>query len=313
MSFPALRRIVAITVLLLGALPLAAQPTPEQFMEEYARLLRAGDREGLIRLYSPRGTLVMGDGFEDMATLEQTADIYRNHWSGPTAFEWHDLNIRYVHPGVVVVSGAFDWTGPQFPARTRFNYSSVLALEDGKWRIRSELEFRQTDEARPSRAGAETKPGLPAAVACVFCDIVAGKRQTEGVIYRDEHVAAFLSIGPRNPGHVLIVPVAHANDFLEVPAITMHAMTAMAKRIAEAIKRTDLKMEGFQLQMNTGKAAGQSVFHAHLHLIPRHAGEPAAKLPEDRVSMEALAPIAAKIRAAMEKAPVEPPARAPGL
>ena len=101
-------------------------------------------------------------------------------------------------------------------------------------------------------------------------------------------------------GHTLIVPAAHAENFLEVPADTMHAMTDVAKRIAGAIRRTDLRMEGFVLQMNSGKAAGQSVFHAHLHLIPRYAGEPPAKTPEDRVGPEVLAPVAAKIRAALE-------------
>lgn len=142
-------------------------------------------------------------------------------------------------------------------------------------------------------SGAET-PG-----PCVFCEIVAGTRQQEGIVYRDDRVIAFLSIGPRNPGHVLIVPVAHAENFLAVPAGTMHAMTDTAKRIAGAIQRTDLKMDGFVLQMNTGKAAGQSVFHAHLHLIPRYDGEPPAKTPEDRVGMDVLAPVAAKIRAAL--------------
>lgn len=134
---------------------------------------------------------------------------------------------------------------------------------------------------------------------CVFCEIVAGTRQQEGIVYRDDRVIAFLSIGPRNPGHVLIVPVAHAENFLAVPAGTMHAMTDTAQRIAGAIQRTDLKMDGFVLQMNTGKAAGQSVFHAHLHLIPRYDGEPPAKTPEDRVGMDVLAPVAAKIRAAL--------------
>lgn len=134
---------------------------------------------------------------------------------------------------------------------------------------------------------------------CVFCEIIAGTRQQEGLVHRDDQVIAFLSIGPRNPGHVLIVPVAHAEGFLEVPADTMHAMTDTAKKIAEAIKRTDLKMDGFVLQLNTGKAAGQSVFHAHLHIIPRYEGEPPAKVPEDRIGMDVLAPVAAKIRAAL--------------
>lgn len=134
---------------------------------------------------------------------------------------------------------------------------------------------------------------------CVFCDIIAGKRQQEGIVYRDDQVVAFLSIGPRNPGHVLVVPAVHADDFMAVPEATMHHMTDVAKRIAAAIKRTDLKMDGFVLQMNTGKAAGQSVFHAHLHIIPRYVGEPEERRPEPRVPMEQLAPVAAKIRAAL--------------
>jgi histidine triad (HIT) family protein len=140
----------------------------------------------------------------------------------------------------------------------------------------------------------ETKP-------CVFCSIVAGERQQDSVVYRDDKCMAFLSIGPRNPGHVLIVPVVHADNFLEVPADTMHAMTDAAKLVGEAIKRTDLKMDGFVLQMNTGKAAGQSVFHAHLHLMPRYVGEPPQKTPEDIVSQEQLALVAAKIRAAVRQ------------
>jgi histidine triad (HIT) family protein len=148
----------------------------------------------------------------------------------------------------------------------------------------------------PLRAAETSKP-------CVFCEIIAGTRQQEAIVYRDAQVIAFLSIGPRNPGHVLIVPVAHAENFLDVPAETMHAMTDTAKKIAEAIKRTGLKMDGFVLQMNTGKAAGQSVFHAHLHIIPRYGGEPAAKTPEDRVGMDVLAPVAAKIRAALRGKP----------
>ena len=134
---------------------------------------------------------------------------------------------------------------------------------------------------------------------CVFCDIVAGKRQQEGIVYRDDKCLAFLSIGPRNPGHVLVVTLVHADNFLAVPADTMHAMTDAARKIAEAIRRTDLKCEGFVLQMNSGQAADQTVFHAHLHIIPRFTGEPPEIKPQPRVPMSELEPVAAKIRAAL--------------
>jgi diadenosine tetraphosphate (Ap4A) HIT family hydrolase len=294
--------------LLLGVLCLRAQeappaPAPEQFMADYARLMLAGDREALIRLYSSDGTLVLGDGLDDFAAPEQIADIYRNQWTVPTAFAWRNLTYRRLHPEVVVVTGGFDWTSPEVPQGAHFNYSAVLALTDNKWRIRSETEFLGHDVGSalaPTSAREVAASRDPTGKAgCVFCEIVAGKRQQESVVYRDDRVVAFLSIGPRNPGHVLIVPAAHAENFLEVPAETMHAMTDLAKRLAEAIQHTDLKMEGFQLQMNTGKAAGQAVFHAHLHLIPRYVGELPQKTPEDRVGPEVLAPVAAKIRAAL--------------
>lgn len=167
--------------------------------------------------------------------------------------------------------------GEQFPMRFRLFAASLLCV----------LSLQAAEAPKP----------------CVFCEIVAGTRQQEGIVYRDDRVVAFLSIGPRNPGHVLIIPAAHAENFLEVPAATMHAMTDTAKKIAEAIKRTDLKMDGFVLQMNTGKAAGQSVFHAHLHIIPRYEGEAEEQRPQPHVSMEELAPVAAKIRAALAAQP----------
>lgn len=154
-------------------------------------------------------------------------------------------------------------------------------------------------------AGAqESKP-------CVFCEIIAGAKQQEGIVYRDAQVIAFLSIGPRNPGHVLVVPVVHADDFLVTPPATMHAMTDLAQRLAVALPRAGLKAEGFQVQINTGKAAGQSVFHAHLHVIPRYAGEPPPKVPEDKVPLAQLAPIAAKIRAALAAMPATAPLAGP--
>jgi histidine triad (HIT) family protein len=141
-----------------------------------------------------------------------------------------------------------------------------------------------------SLTAAETNP-------CVFCEIVAGTKPAAAV-YRDDQVMAFLSIGPRNPGHVLVIPLAE--NFLAVPAGTMHAMTDAAKRIAQALPRA-VKCEGFNLLMNTGKAADQTVFHAHLHIIPRYVGEPLAKHPNDIVSLPELEAVAARIRAELAK------------
>lgn len=153
---------------------------------------------------------------------------------------------------------------------------------------------------KPADYGLAAKP-------CVFCEIAAGRGQQESVVYRDELVVAFLSTGQRNPGHTLVVPVKHADDFLAVPPETMHRMTDVAHGIVEAIKRTDIRMEGFQLHMSNGRAGGQAVFHAHLHVIPRFEGDapPGSALPPKRdgdpFPQSVLAPVAAKIRAAMDR------------
>ena len=142
--------------------------------------------------------------------------------------------------------------------------------------------------------------------ACVFCEIAAGKIQASQVVYRDESVVAFMSHGARNPGHVLIVPKEHADGIIDVPSSALAYMAEVAQLIVRAIKRTDLKADGFNLQSNTGEAAGQTVFHLHLHVIPRFKGElptspsvsekkpaPAAELDE----------VAQKLRLALKKEP----------
>lgn len=142
-------------------------------------------------------------------------------------------------------------------------------------------------------SAAETKP-------CPFCEIVAGTRPA-AIVYHDPTVLAFMSIGARNAGHVLVIPVQHAENFLDLPPETARAMIAVAQKIAVAIKATDLPAEGLELKMNTGKAAGQSVFHAHLHVIPRFAAEPPPRTEKDPpVPLPELEVAAAKIRRALE-------------
>lgn len=142
--------------------------------------------------------------------------------------------------------------------------------------------------------------GLSAAEKpCPFCEIAAGRLEA-AMIWRDDDVMAFLSIGPRNPGHVLIVPVQHSAGLLDLPPATAHRMFDVAQKMARAIKQTDLAAEGFSFKMNTGAAAGQSVFHAHMHVIPRFAAEPPESAAETRVARAQLEPIAQKIRAQLE-------------
>ena len=133
---------------------------------------------------------------------------------------------------------------------------------------------------------------------CVFCGIATGE-VVAPVVWRDESVVASMDRAPRNPGHVLIIPVRHADNYLEARPEDLEKMIVLAQRVGRAIKRTDLKADGIQVLMNTGKAAGQSVFHAHLHIIPRFPEELPQKSPGDVVPPEQLGIVAAKIRAAL--------------
>ena len=130
---------------------------------------------------------------------------------------------------------------------------------------------------------------------CVFCAIIAGQREA-AIIYRDADVVAFLSNSPQNLGHVLVVPVQHAEGILDLPPDTARAMITLAQKIAQALKRTDLQADGIRLQMNTGAAAGQSVFHAHLHVIPKLASDVDPKSNKPRVALDVLESAAQKIR-----------------
>lgn len=135
---------------------------------------------------------------------------------------------------------------------------------------------------------------------CVFCEIVAGRIDASRVVYRDDTVVAFMSLGQRNPGHVLVVPNEHADGVLDVPSATLGHMAEVAQTIVRAIRKTDLKAEGFNLQSNTGAVAGQTVFHLHLHVIPRFKGE-APSVAGERKSAPAaeLDAAAQKIRIAL--------------
>lgn len=106
---------------------------------------------------------------------------------------------------------------------------------------------------------------------CIFCKIVSGSIPSSMVL-DGEKIVAFLDVRPVNKGHVLVVPKEHAETLLDVPENTLKDMIVAAKKIGKSLRKS-LKADGFNLGMNNFAAAGQVVFHAHLHVIPRYDGD----------------------------------------
>ena len=102
---------------------------------------------------------------------------------------------------------------------------------------------------------------------CVFCKIIAGEIPSTK-LYEDDLVLAFLDIAPINYGHLLVIPKEHHSSSATIPEGTAGRMFYVASRLGIACKRA-LDIEGFNLHLADGQCAGQVVFHAHLHLIPR--------------------------------------------
>jgi len=107
---------------------------------------------------------------------------------------------------------------------------------------------------------------------CVFCGILAG-RAPSSVVFRDDVCCAFLDIRPVNPGHVLVVPIVHAACLAELDPETGAHVFKMGQRVAAALRESGLRCEGVNLFLADGAVAGQEVFHIHLHVIPRYAGD----------------------------------------
>jgi histidine triad (HIT) family protein len=106
---------------------------------------------------------------------------------------------------------------------------------------------------------------------CIFCKIVAGELPSAKV-YEDDRTYAFMDIAPWTRGHALVIPKAHARDLGEIEQEDLAAVAATAKKIAE-LQRERLGAEGVNLLNAYGAAAWQTVFHFHMHVIPRYAGD----------------------------------------
>jgi histidine triad (HIT) family protein len=110
-------------------------------------------------------------------------------------------------------------------------------------------------------------------MSCLFCKIVNAEIPAK-VIFEDESTLAFLDIKPINPGHILVIPKEHSESINDTSPENIEKMMRTGKKVAEALKQTaHLRCEGINLFLADGKAAGQEVFHLHLHIIPRYPGD----------------------------------------
>lgn len=107
---------------------------------------------------------------------------------------------------------------------------------------------------------------------CIFCKIVAGELPAT-IIAQDERTVSFMDINPATHGHALVVPRAHATDLLSIDPQELTAVVLAAQRLSVRAKER-LKADGVNLINSCGAAAWQTVFHFHVHMIPRYAHDP---------------------------------------
>jgi histidine triad (HIT) family protein len=130
---------------------------------------------------------------------------------------------------------------------------------------------------------------------CIFCKIVAGEIPAQ-VIEQDEHTLTFMDISPATRGHALVIPKRHATDLWEIEPDELAAVSTAAQRQALRV-RDRLGADGVNLINSCRPAAWQTVFHLHMHVIPRYTGDPLnlpwVPAPGD---MDAIATVAAELR-----------------
>jgi histidine triad (HIT) family protein len=136
---------------------------------------------------------------------------------------------------------------------------------------------------------------------CTFCSIVEGMAPAERV-YEDDFVVAIMDIHPAATGHVLVIPKTHSQDLWDIEGQDAEQTMAAAVRVAGMIRRS-LGPAGINLVHATGAAAWQTVFHFHLHLVPRNEGDPLVPpwpLDQPRAEDATLRALADTIRLASE-------------
>lgn len=131
----------------------------------------------------------------------------------------------------------------------------------------------------------------------VFTKIIRRELPAE-VVYEDEGVIAFLSIEPNNHGHTLVVPKKQVRNVFDIPERDWLALMSVVRKIAPAV-RDGVGAEGLNIVMNNEPAAGQVVFHAHVHIIPRYEDDGYHAWPHKKYEEGEKAAVAEKIRKAL--------------
>jgi histidine triad (HIT) family protein len=137
---------------------------------------------------------------------------------------------------------------------------------------------------------------------CIFCDLIRGAAEVS-MCYEDGTVIAFMDIQPVNAGHVLVVPKAHYETLRDIPRDVGQHMYEVATRLIPVIQQVS-GAEDMNIVVNSGAAAGQNVFHYHIHLIPRREGDgfdvplpfPASEMPNRHMLDAMAAQIGASLR-----------------
>lgn len=106
---------------------------------------------------------------------------------------------------------------------------------------------------------------------CIFCKIIR-KEIPADIIYEDEHILSFLDIAPSTAGHCLVIPKEHFENIYTLPDETL-CRVSMAVKHVSILLRNSLECEGINIVMNNEALAGQVVFHAHIHIMPRYTND----------------------------------------
>ncbi len=132
---------------------------------------------------------------------------------------------------------------------------------------------------------------------CIFCKIITGELPATKV-YEDNDCLAFLDIYPVNPGHTLLIPKQHYDDLLSTPSEVVGKLYQAAQKVARGVM-VGVGADAFNLGLNNGRAAGQVVFHTHIHIIPRLSADGLALWKQNEYKEGQMAEVGKKISQAL--------------